>query len=56
MKKLEDARALKNVLKVGSSIPAAITVLNADSNDLVTLGTVIANAPFTLFVFKRHYV
>ena len=55
VKKWEDKLVLGNVLVVGSKVPADLEVLDADSNTTVSLGAVLGRAPFTLFVFKRHY-
>ena len=56
VKAAENARAVENVLDVGSSVPTELSLLDADSDRLVSLGTVLDEAPFTLFVFKRHYL
>ena len=56
VKAAEDKLALATVLSVGSKVPSDLELLDADSNSLVSLGELLGRAPFTLFVFKRHYV
>lgn len=56
VKSAEDKLTVSNVLTVGSNLPKNLELLDADSNDLVTISTVLDRAPFTLFVFKRHYI
>ena len=56
VKAAEDKLALATVLSVGSKVPSDLELLDADSNSLVSLGELLGRAPFTLFVFMRHYV
>ena len=56
MKAAEDKLAVSHVLSVGSHVPTELELLDADSGRAVSLGTVLGKAPFTLFVFKRHYI
>ena len=56
VKAAEDKLALATALSVGSKVPSDLELLDADSNSPVSLGEILGRAPFTLFVFKRHYV
>jgi hypothetical protein len=56
VKAAEDKLAVSHVLSVGSHVPTELELLDADSGSAVSLGTVLGKAPFTLFVFKRHYI
>ena len=56
MQAAEDKQAVSNVLTVGSCVPTELELLDADSGSSVSLATVLDKAPFTLFVFKRHFI
>ena len=56
VKEVEDKLALGDVAGVGSSLPTALQLLDADSNRPIALGAILESAPFTLFVLKRHYI
>ena len=56
MKAAEDKLSVSNHLTVGSHLPTELELLDVDSSSVVSLGTILGRAPFTLFVFKRHFI
>ena len=42
-------------ITLGSTLPADSEIINIDSEEMKTIGSIFTESPYTLFILVRHY-